>query len=162
YVSLVATGTNLVLANPALPAKSFRELVALARSKPNTIRYASSGIASPSHLTMELLQNSTGMQLLHVPYKGGPPSITAAVTGEVQLTLTSLAPAMPMIQAKRLNALAVTSIKRIGALPDVPTVAESGFPGFDVPSTFGILAPAGTPAAVIKLLNAEIRNTLQM
>jgi tripartite-type tricarboxylate transporter receptor subunit TctC len=111
---------------------------------------------------MELLQRRTGMELLHVPYKGAGPAVIALTGGEVQIGFASVASSMSMIQAKRLNALAASSAKRTVALPDVPTVAESGFPGFEVINTYGIIAPAGTPATVVKLLNAEIRNIVQM
>ena len=111
---------------------------------------------------MELLQRRTGMELLHVPYKGSAPAIIALTGGEVQIGLLSVAAAMPMIKAQRLTVLAVASAKRVGALPEVPTVAESGVPGFDATNILGIIAPAGTPAAVVKRLNAEIRNIVQM
>ncbi len=162
YVSRVATGGQILVAHPSVPAKSLAEFVAIARSQPNTMRYSSAGVGSPGHLAMELLLSRTGMEILHVPYKGSPPAVTALLGGEVQISFASITAMLPTIQAKRLHALAVSSVKRIGVLPGVPTVAESGFPGFDVSSTFGILAPAGTPAAVIKLLNAELRKIVQM
>jgi tripartite-type tricarboxylate transporter receptor subunit TctC len=162
YISRVAIGANVLVAHLSLPAKSVAELVALARSQPKTIRYGTPGVASLGHLTMELLQSLTGIQLLHVPYKGPAPAITAVVGGEVQIAIGASTAALPIVQAKRLNALAVTGAKRLGVLPDVPTVAESGFPGFDVVNNHGILAPAGTPASVVKLLNAEIRRMLQL
>jgi tripartite-type tricarboxylate transporter receptor subunit TctC len=162
FVTMVATGAQVLLAHPSLPAKSVSELVALARSKPKAISYGSAGVGSPGHLGMELLQSRTGMELLHVAYKGAAPTAIALTGGEVQIGFASLIAALPIIQAKRLNALAVASAKRLGTLPEVPTVAESGVPGFDTTLAFGILAPTGTPAAVVKLLNAEIRNILQM
>ena len=162
HVSVVAMGANVLLAHPSVPAKSVSEFVALARSKPKAIRYASSGVASVGHLSMELLQSRTGMQLIHVPYKGGPAGITALAGGEVEVGFGSVSAAIPLVKAKRLNAVAVTSVKRSSGLPEVPTVAESGFPGFNVANTFGVLAPAGTPAAAVKLLNAEIRRIVQM
>ena len=162
YVSRVAIGANVLVANLTLPAKSVAELVAMARSQPKTIRYGTPGVASLGHLTMELLQSVTGIQLLHVPYKGPAPAMTAVVGGEVQIAVGASTAALPIVQAKRVHALAVTSAKRLGVLPEVPTVAEAGFPGFDVVNNHGILAPAGTPASVVRLLNAEIRNMLQM
>ncbi len=162
FISRVAIGANVLVATSSLPAKSVKELVALARAQPRSIRYGTPGVASLGHLAMELLQNHTQMQLVHVPYKGPSPAIAAAVGGEVQIAVGASTAAVPMIQAKRVNALAVTSANRLGALPGVPTVAESGFPGFEVTNNHGILAPAGTPASVVRLLNAEIRNMLQM
>ena len=162
YISRVATGGNVLLAHLSVPVKSVSELVTLARSKPKAIRYGSAGVGSTLHLAMELLQSLTGMELLHVPYKGAAPLIIALTSGEVDAGFSSITAAIVMINAKRLNALAVTSTKRSVLLPRVPTVAESGFPGFDVTNGLGILAPTGTPAAVVKLLNAEIRNVLQM
>jgi tripartite-type tricarboxylate transporter receptor subunit TctC len=161
YISRIATGTNVLLVHPSVPVKSVAELVALARSRPQAIRYASSGVGSAIHLTTELLQRRTGMELVHVPY-AGPQSVIAVASGEVEIGFAAIAPAMPMIQAKRLNALAVASIKRIAVLAEVPTIAESGYPGFDVTNTYGILAPARTPPAVVEVLNAELRNIVQM
>jgi len=162
YISRVAIGANVIFAHPSVPAKSITELVALARSQPKAIRYGTPGVASLGHLAVELLQSVTRIELLHVPYKGPAPAVTAAVGGEVQIGVGASTAVIPVVQAKRLNALAVTSAKRLGALPDVPTVAESGFPGFNVTNNHGILAPAGTPASVVKLLNAEIRTLLQI
>lgn len=162
YVSRVAIGPYVLVAHPSLPVKSVAELVALARSKPRTIRYGSGGVGNSNHMIMELLQSRTGMELLHVPYKGGPPFVIAMTGGEVQIGFPSVAAALAMINAKRLNALAVASSKRLEVLPEVPTVAESGFPGFDVATGYGILAPHGTSAAIVKLLNVEIRKIVQM
>src|ERR1043166_6492587 len=161
FVTMVASGAQVLLAHPAVPAKSVTELVALARATPNAISYGTGGVGTPGHLAMELLQIRTGMQLVHVPYKGTAPSLVALSGGEVGILFASLVGVVPMIQAKRFNALAVTTPKRLGVLPQVPTVAESGYPGFNVTSTFGLLAPAGTPAAIVKLLTAEIRTILQ-
>ena len=162
FVSRVAIGANVLVATPSFSAKSVKDLVALARAQPKSIRYGTPGVASLGHLAMELLQSHTQAQFVHVPYKGPAPAIAAVVGGEVQIAIGASTAAVPMIQAKRAHALAVTSANRLGALPGVPTIAESGFPGFEVTNNHGILAPAGTPAAVIRLLNAEIRAMLQM
>lgn len=161
YITPVATQTNVLLAHPTVPAKSFQELVAYARGG-KSLRYGSVGQGSGSHLAMELLKRRTGMALQHIPYKGGGPAVIALTGGEVDIGFVALSVAVPMIEAKRLNALAVTSAKRLAALPSVPTIAESGVPGFNMIASFGILAPAGTPAALVKRLNAEIRSILEM
>jgi len=160
FVSRVAIGANVLFAHPSVPARSLPELVALARSAPRAIRYGTPGVASLGHLTMELLQSLSKMELLHVPYKGPAPATTAALGGEVQVGLGASTAVIPLIHAKRLNALAVTSATRLGPLPAVPTLAESGFPGLAVTNNHGILAPNGTPASVIKVLNGEIRDLL--
>ncbi len=162
FVTVVASGTYVLSAHPSVPAKSVSELVAIAKAKPGGMRYGSSGVAGPLHLAMELLKGRTGIELLHVPYKGAAPVIVALAAGEVQVGFTSVAAAMPMVKAKRLNALAVTSAKRATALPELPTIAESGFPGFDVTPWYGIVVPAKTPAAIVTLLNTEIGKVLRM
>jgi len=161
FVSRTSIGTNVLLAHPSVPAKSVQELVALVRSKPKALRFGSGGVASSTHLAMELLLARTGMQLQHVPYKGGAPLLIALAGGEVEVGFSALTGALPMIQSKRLIALAVAGTKPIASLPGVPPVAESGYPGYSATSTFGVLAPVGTPAAVVRLLNAEIRTILQ-
>lgn len=162
YVTTVASGTYVLSTHPSVPAKSVQELVALAKAKPGAMRYGSSGVAGPLHLAMELLKGRSGIDMLHVPYKGAAPVVAALASGEVQVGFSSVAAAMPLVKAKRLNALAVTSTKRATALPEVPTIAESGFAGFDVTPWYGILVPAKTPSAVVTFLNAEIGKVLQM
>ena len=161
FVTTVASGTYVVSTHPSVPARTLQELVALAKAKPGSMRYGSSGVAGPLHLAMELLKGRTGIDMLHVPYKGAAPVVAALAAGEVQVGFSSVAAAMPLMKSKRLNVLAVTSAKRASALPDVPTVAESGFPGYDVTPWYGWLVPAKTPAAVITFLNAEIGKALQ-
>jgi tripartite-type tricarboxylate transporter receptor subunit TctC len=162
YVSKVGTAANVLVAHPSMPAKSIPELVALARSKPKGLNYSSAGEGSPGHLFMAQLQLLSGMELVHVPYKGGAPAIAALLAGDVQLSFSSITATIGMIQANRLHALAVSGAKRSAALPDVPTVVESGVPGFTAPNAFGIFAPAGTPPAVVERLNAELGAILQM
>ena len=161
FISRVAIGANVLFTHPSVPVKSVAELVALARSKPKGISYGTPGVASLGHLTLEVLQSTSGMQLIHVPYKGPAAAVTAVMGGEVQVGIGASPAVIPMIQAKRVQPLAVTSAKRMGPLPSVPTVAESGFPGFEVTNNHGILAPARTPASIIKLLNAEVQAMLQ-
>jgi tripartite-type tricarboxylate transporter receptor subunit TctC len=163
FVSLVAAGAFVLVAHPSMPAKTLPDLIAAAKAKPKTIGYGSSGVAGGGHLAMELLQSrAAGAQFLHVPYKGAGPAVVALVGGEIPLALGTTASAMPMIKAKRIHAIAVTSAKRVEALPDVPTIAESGFPGYKVTVDYGLIAPAGTPAAVVRLLNAEIGKISRM
>jgi tripartite-type tricarboxylate transporter receptor subunit TctC len=162
YVGTFASGPNVLMAHPTLPVKTFPEFLALVKTKPASLRYGSAGLASTGHLSMELLLNRMNAQVLHVPYKGGSGVAVAVAGGEVPLGFMSIPSAIPLIQAKRATALAVTSARRSAALPDVPTIAESGFPGYDVKNTFGVFAPAGTPAAVVTLLNKEIRAVAAM
>ncbi len=157
YVSTVSSGANVLMAHPSVPVRTFPEFVALVRTKPGSVRYGSAGLASTGHLAMELLLGRIGTQLLHVPYKGGAGAAVALASGEVQVGFTSIPAGIPLIQSGRLTALAVTGPKRATALPNVPTVAESGYPSYDVRNIFGIFAPAGTAAPVVNRLSAEIR-----
>jgi tripartite-type tricarboxylate transporter receptor subunit TctC len=161
YVTLVASGTFVVVVTRSSPAKSVSDLVALAKSTPGKLAYSSAGVGSPLHLAGELLQRRIGIDMVHVPYKGGAPAIAAVTSGEVQVGFGSMAAALPLIKAGRLTALGITSAKRVQAFPELPTIAESGYPDFDITPTYGVLAPATTPAAVIELLNAEIGKILE-
>lgn len=162
YVTLVAAGTYVLVTHPEVPANSVSELVALARSKPEQLRYGSAGIASPPHLAFELYKLRTGTKTLHVPYKGAGPLVVSLIGGEVQLGFVSAAGASALVKAGRLNALAVSSAKRAKSLPALPTIAESGYPDFDVTPWYGYMVPAGTPQPIVKLLNAEIGTILDM
>jgi tripartite-type tricarboxylate transporter receptor subunit TctC len=159
-ISLAARSPIVVVANPALPVTSIKELVSLVKGQPNKYAYASSGNGNGNHLATELLATMTGMQLVHVPYKGGPPALTAVIQGEVSLMLANSVFAVPQVKGGRVKALAVTTAQRLPILPDVPTVAESGVPDFVVTTWFGFLAPAGTPKAIVNRLNAEIVSIL--
>ena len=144
------------MANPSLPASNVRELIALAKRKPGEIAYSSSGAGGAPHLAMELFKRQAGVDLAHVPYKGSAPSITDLIGGRVMLTMDSLVQSLPHIKAGRLKALAVLGPKRSALLPDVPTVAESGLPGYSLTNWFGLLAPAATPADRIAKLHADV------
>jgi tripartite-type tricarboxylate transporter receptor subunit TctC len=157
FVSLLGTGPTVLLANPALPVKSLPELVALARAKPKGVRYGSAGIGSLAHLTMESWQSRAGIHLLQVPYKGAAPNATALTAGEIDVSFAGVSSSLQLVNAGKLNALAVSGRTRVVSMPDVPTIAESGYPGFNVTNTYGVLAPEGTPAAVVKLLNSELQ-----
>jgi tripartite-type tricarboxylate transporter receptor subunit TctC len=162
YVGTVSSGPQMLMVHPSVPVMTFQDFVALVKAKPNALRYGSAGLASSGHLAMELLLTRLGTHLLHVAYKGGGNAAVALAGGEVQAGFTSIAAGIPLISAKRVIALAVTSPKRTAALPDLPTVAESGYPGFDVQNRFGVFAPAGTPAAIVKRLSGELQAIVAM
>jgi tripartite-type tricarboxylate transporter receptor subunit TctC len=155
-VGQVASFPLLLLVNPAVNARSTREFIELARAGAGSINYASAGNATTSHLAMELFKRAAGIELTHVPYKGEAPALTEVVGGAVPVAFATATAAMPMIQAGRLRALAISSSERSRALPDLPTIAESGVAGFDVIGWYGLLAPAGTPAPVVARLNREL------
>ncbi|MCC7487123.1 MAG: tripartite tricarboxylate transporter substrate binding protein [Burkholderiales bacterium] len=162
YVSLVAAGAFVMVTHPSMRAKSLADLLSAARGKPGEIGYGSSGVAGGGHLAMELLQSRSGTRFHHVPYKGAAPAIVALAAGEVPVALGTTASAMAVIKSGRVHAIAVTSAKRIEVLPEVATIAESGFPGYAVTVDYGLIAPAGTPGAVIRALNTEIRKIAKM
>jgi len=159
-VILVASVPNVLVVHPLLPAKNVAELVALLKAKPNEINFASSGNGTSIHLAGELFKTMTGTQMTHVPYKGSAPALADLIGGQVSLMFDNLPSSMSFIKAGKLRALAVTSAQRSPALPDLPTIAESGLPGYEASSWFGVLAPAGTPLAVMQKLNAEINKIL--
>jgi tripartite-type tricarboxylate transporter receptor subunit TctC len=155
-VILVAAVPNVLVVNPAVPANSVQELIAYAKANPGKLNFASSGNGTSIHLSGELFKVMAGVQMTHVPYKGSAPALQDLLGGQVQLMFDNLPPSLPQIKAGKLRALGVTTAARSPALPDVPTIAESGLPGFESSSWFGVLAPAGTSLAIIAKLNAEI------
>ena len=155
-ITLVAGVPHLLVVNPSIPAASVKELIALAKAKPAQLNYASAGNGSPFHIAAELFKNLASVDIVHVPYKGGGPAVTDVVGGQVHMTFANLVAVLPQVRAGRLRALGITSAKRSQAAPEIPTIAESGLPGYDFTSWFGVLAPAGTPREVISRLNAEI------
>ena len=155
-VSTIATGTQTLVVNPALPVKTVKELVALAKSKPGQINFASSGAGGPMHLSGELLKLAAGIDIVHVPYKGGGPALNDVIGGQIEMTFIGAPASMPHIKSGRLRIIAVSTAKRVAALPDVPTVAEAGYPGFDVGALYAVLAPAGTPTAIVNRLSSEL------
>ena len=146
---------NAMVVHPSLPAKSVKEMIALAKVRPGEILFASAGLGANSHLSMELFASMAKIRMVHVPYKGGTPGIIDLIAGNVAVTITSVVSALAHVRAGRLRALGVTSARRIGIAPDVPTIAEAGLPGYESVNWFGLLAPAGTPANIIARLHKE-------
>jgi tripartite-type tricarboxylate transporter receptor subunit TctC len=157
-ITLVCTISRLFVINAGLPARTLGEFVALAKAKPGALNYAIA--ASPVQLAMELFDSLAGISLTSVTYRGGAPAMQAMLTNETQITLVPLAPAASYLQAGQLRALAIAGTRRSPALPDVPTVAEAGYPAFDAPSWIGLLAPAGTPPPIVARLHAETAGVL--
>ena len=159
-VTLVAMVTIILVVQPAVAANSVRDLIALAKAKPGELTFGSPGDGSPQHLAGELFNTMAGVKMQHVPYKGAVPALNDLLGGRLSMIFSSMPPALPHIKAEKLKALAVTSSVRSPAAPDVPTVAESGLPGFEVINWYGVLAPAGTPKDIVAKLNAEIRKIM--
>ena len=160
-ISLVSIGPFLLLAHPSVPVKSVKDLIALARAEPGKLNYASAGTGSANHLAMELFKGMAGIDIMHIPYKGAPQAVTDLLSGRINLMFNSIAPVLHHIRAGRLRALGIGSLKRSPLLPDVPTIDESGVPGFEAISWFGLLAPAKTPAAILKRLNRAVVEVVQ-
>ena len=152
---------NALCVHPSLPARSVKEFIALARSRPGKLNFATGGIGASDHIATELFMSLTGVRMVHVPYKGGAPAMIDLLAGNVDVGFSTVATAMGPIKAGRLRALGVTSSKRFELLPDVPTIAEAGVPGYESVSWYGLFAPAGTPAEIIRKLNAETVAVLQ-
>jgi tripartite-type tricarboxylate transporter receptor subunit TctC len=161
-VTLVTIAPLVVACHPSLPAKSIGELIGLAKAKPKELFFASPGVGSIHHLTIELFNRAAGVTLAHVPYKGGPPAVIDAISGRVQLVITTVIPLLPHIKASRLRALAVTSTRRTSVFPEVPTVAESGVQGFESLQWFGLYAPRNTPQAARERLFGEVRKAVEI
>jgi tripartite-type tricarboxylate transporter receptor subunit TctC len=159
-VTQPANMLHLLVVNANVPARTLPELIALAKSQPGTLNYSSTGSGGPQHIAMEALKRAAGVDIMHVPYKGGAPALLAAMTGETQMTLLSVATTLPQLKAGKLRAIAMLGAERSKVLPDVPTFAELGFKGLATP-WLGIFVPAGTPAPAIQRLNAEFAKALK-
>ena len=154
-IAFVASVPYVLVVDPSLPVKTAQQFIALAKSRPGQINYASAGNGSTHHFCGELLKSMAGIDMIHVPYKGSSPAITGLLGGEVSLMFANVADIQSQIKSGKVRALAVTTAKRSNMLPEVPTLAEAGLPGFEIQSWFGLLAPAGTPKAIVGRLSAE-------
>ncbi len=161
-VGLIATSSPILVVHPSLPASGVRELIAWAKSQQSPLNYGSSGVSGSGHLAMELFKSKTGLQLAHVPYKGMAPVLNDIIAGNVSVMFGNLAPMLPHVRSGRLRALATAGSKRSPVIPELPTVAESGLPGFVVSPYFGVLGPARLPKAIVAKLNAEIGRVFQL
>ena len=159
-IALIAWAPSVLVASPLLKVASVQELIALAKTKPGKLTYASAGVGSPAHLSAELFKTLAGIDLLHVPYKGAPQAMTDVIAGEVDLLFANATVAIPQIKANKIRALAVTSAKPYAGLPDLPTMAQAGVLQFEADQWLGIFAPSGTPEAILTLLHREIGKAL--
>ena len=159
-VILAATTPNILVVHPSLPATTARDFVALAKARPNQIAYASSGSGSAAYLAAELFKLATGLRMIHVPYKGTAPALTALIAGETQAMVAALPGAIPFLKERRLRALALTSARRAPTMPEIPTLAEAGIKGAEFDTWYGFFAPAGTPGEIVSRLNSSIKTLL--
>ncbi|MGZ5224096.1 MAG: tripartite tricarboxylate transporter substrate binding protein [Burkholderiales bacterium] len=159
-VGLFASSFNVLVVHPSVPVKTVKEFVALAKREPGQLNYASAGNGSAIHLAMEMFQSTAGIQLVHIPYKGAGPAMNDVLGGQVTIMFTTAPPAVEYIRAGKLRALGVSRAKRLPVLPNVPTIAESGYPGFEVNNWLGIVAPANTPREIVGRLNSEMNAML--
>ncbi len=161
-VTLLASSPFILVTHPSVKASTVQELVALVKSQPGKFSYSSSGNGGPSHLATEMLKTMTGIQLTHVPYKGVALAMNDLLAGQVQITFTVPGSGLPHIKTGRLRGLAVTTAKRSAVVPDLPTIAESGVPGYDTSTWYAVVVPAGTPGALISRLHADMTQVLQL
>lgn len=155
-IGLVSITPSALVAHPSLSVKTTADLIALAKASPGKLNYASAGSGSTPHLSLEMLKTMAGVDMVHVPYKGGGPAVTAVLAGQVDVLVTNISTILSQVRAGKLNAIGVTSLKRSAVLPNVPTIGESGVPGFEVKTWYGLMGPAGLPKDVIARLNAAI------
>jgi tripartite-type tricarboxylate transporter receptor subunit TctC len=159
-VTFAVSGSNVLVVHSSLPVKTFQEFIALARAQPGKLTYGSSGSGNAGHLAAELLSSMAKIQMVHVPYKGGAPAMTALLGNQTQVLFASPSTAIPQVKAGRVKGLAVTTLKRSAMLPDLPTIAESGFPGYETDNWYGVVVPAKTPRAIVNRLNTELTRAL--
>jgi tripartite-type tricarboxylate transporter receptor subunit TctC len=161
-VTMLAAAQYILVVHPSVTANTLKELIALAKQKPGSLNYATAGVGSPLHLAGELFKKRAGIQMVPIAYKGGGPAAAAVLAGEAQLIFASVAASLPQVKAGRLKALATTGAKRSKVAPELPTIAESGFPGFDVSSWYALLVPTGTPATIVKRMNEVVAKVLDL
>jgi len=161
-IALVATTTYVLSVRPTMPVSSVQDLIALGKSRPGQFTFASPGAGTPNHLSGEMFKSMTGIDMRHVPYKGSAPAMTDVMAGQVTLTFENIAPVLPFVKAGKLKSLGITASRRSPLLPEVPTIAESGLPGFEAVGWFGLLAPAGTPKDVVSKINASVAHALHL
>ncbi|HYC44439.1 MAG TPA: tripartite tricarboxylate transporter substrate binding protein [Burkholderiales bacterium] len=161
-IALIASAPFYIAVHPSVPARSLKGLIALAKTKPRQLSYSTPGTASSPHLAMELLETETGIDLLHVPYKGTVPAIADTIAGNVSMTIANALTALPAIKSGRLRPIAVTSLKRSASAPEIPTVAESGIKGFDAGTWYALAAPAGVPGDIVTRLNRAVVEVVQL
>ena len=154
-VSLVAVTPNILVAHPSMPVKTIKELIAYAKAKPGTLNFPSAGVGSSSHLAGEMLKSLAGISMVHIPFKGGGPALVAVIAGEVQIMFATMPAAMPHVKSGKVKPVAVTTAKRSQAMPELPTIAESGVKGYEASTWYGLLAPARTPPAIVTRLHAD-------
>ena len=155
-ITLVAVAPNILIVHPTLPARTAKDLIALARTRPGELTFGSGGNGSTAHLSGELFRTMAGINVVHIPFKGSPAAVIGVIAGQIVMAFPNIPPALPHVRSGKLKALAVTTAKRSAALPDLPTIAESGLPGYEATAWFGVLAPAGTSSTIIAKLNSAI------
>lgn len=160
-VALVSSAPNILIVHPSLPVKSVKELIALAKAHPGDLSFGSGGNGSTAHLSGELFKTLAGINIVHVPYKGAPAAVLGVITGEISMAILNLPPALAHVKSGKLKALGVTTARRSAAVPGLPTIAEAGLRGYEATAWYGVLAPAGTPRAIILKLNGEIVKSLR-
>jgi tripartite-type tricarboxylate transporter receptor subunit TctC len=159
-ISLMATAPSILVTHPSVAVRSVKELIAFAKAKPGQLNFASAGLGTPPHLAGELFKHMAGIDMVHVPYKGGGPALTDLLGGQVNLYFSGISSALPFVKDGKLRGIAVTSSKRTPLMPDMPTISESGLPGYEVGNWYAMLAPAGTSASIVNRLNAQIVKAL--
>jgi tripartite-type tricarboxylate transporter receptor subunit TctC len=161
-ITMLASGPGMLVVHPSVPANNVKELIALAKAKPGQLIYASAGNGTPPHLAAELFKSMAGVDLVHVPYKGNVPAFIDLISGAVQVSFPTITSGLPQVRAGKLRGLGVTSKERSSVVPDIPTIAEAGLPGYESSTWYGMLAPAGTPATIVRTLHDQMVQVLKL